>query len=70
MLPVLGQFLVDKIEGRENFYTKLFAWRNSSDFSDDPNGLREGLDGDRVYAKQIMSTPEDYDFKRLGKAKL
>lgn len=70
MLPVLGQFLVDKIEGRENFYTKLFAWRNSEEFSEDPNGLREGLSGDRVYAKQALSTPADYNFKRFSTAKL
>lgn len=65
MLPVLGQFLVDKIEGRENLYTKLFAWRYAKDFENDPNGLREGLHGKRVYGKQLMSRPEDY---RFGKA--
>lgn len=70
MLPVLGQFLVDKIEGRENFYTKLFAWRNPSDFATDPNGLKERLDGDRVYDKQIMSTPGDYKFKTIVGSKL
>lgn len=70
MLPVLGQFLVDKIEGRENFYTKLFSWRSSSAFTKDPNGLREGLNGDRVYSKQTMSTPADYNFKRFSSSKL
>lgn len=70
MLPVLGQFLVDKIEGRENLYTNLFSWRRPEDFSSDPNGLQEGLEGSRVYSKQIMSVAEDYNFRRLPKAKL
>ncbi|CAG88679.1 DEHA2F00374p [Debaryomyces hansenii CBS767] len=66
MLPVLGQFLVDKIEGRENFYTKLFAWRNAKDYEKDPNGLREGLNGARVYKRQLMSSPEDYIFNKMA----
>lgn len=70
MLPVLGQFLVDKIEGRKNLYTKLFAWRNPKDFSTDPNGLKEKLDGKRVYDKQVMSTADDYKFQTKEKAKL
>ncbi|ODV85604.1 hypothetical protein CANARDRAFT_28367 [[Candida] arabinofermentans NRRL YB-2248] len=60
MLPVLGQFLVDKIEGRQNFYTDLFKWRYSKDFEKDPNGLREGLSSARAYDKQVLSVPEDY----------
>lgn len=70
MLPVLGQFLVDKIEGREKLYTKLFSWRKPESFFSDPNGLQEGLEGDRVYAKQMLSVPEDYNFSRLPTAKL
>lgn len=70
MLPVLGQFLVDKIEKRENFYTKLFAWREPASFSEDPNGLKEGLDGDRVYSKQDIATPKDYKFKKSLTSKL
>ncbi|CUM67349.1 uncharacterized protein PRCAT00005042001 [Priceomyces carsonii] len=66
MLPVLGQFLVDKIEGRENFYTNLFAWRNARDFEKDPNGLREGINGRRVYKRQLMSTPQDYIFDKTA----
>ncbi|GMM38372.1 hypothetical protein DASC09_057110 [Saccharomycopsis crataegensis] len=69
MLPVLGQFLVDKIEGRENFYTDLFKWRYSKDFEKDPNGLREGLNGGRRYDIQEISDPEDYKIFPL-KAKL
>ena len=69
MLPVLGQFLVDKIEGRENLYTDLFKWRYSKDFEKDPNGLREGLNGNRRYDIQEISGPEDYKIGPL-KAKL
>ena len=64
MLPVLGQFLVDKVEGRENLYTKLFAWRYAKDFEKDPNGLKEGLNGPRVYKNQLISCPEDYEFDK------
>lgn len=60
MLPVLGKFLVDKIEGRSNFYTDLFRWREARDFSKDPNGLGEGTGGPRVYAKQKLADIEDY----------
>lgn len=35
MLPVLGQFLVDKIEGRENSYTKLFSWKSFKEYEKD-----------------------------------
>lgn len=60
MLPVLGQFLVDKMEGRENFYTNLFKWRFDKDFKNDVNGLREGLDGNRVYSKQKLAKDDQF----------
>ncbi|KAG7704775.1 hypothetical protein KL914_004166 [Ogataea haglerorum] len=62
MLPVLGQFLVDKVEGRENFYTKLFKWRSLSGLEKDPNGLREGLATKRNYNQQELSTETDLRF--------
>ncbi|GME82041.1 unnamed protein product [Ambrosiozyma monospora] len=62
MLPVLGQFLVDKLEGRENFYTELFSWNSHENFDKDPNGLKEGLNGPRVYDKQVLSVKDDYKF--------
>lgn len=62
MLPVLGQFLVDKIEGRENIYTEKFKWRYAKDFEKDPNGLKEKLDSKRRYDKQEISVPQDYKF--------
>lgn len=64
MLPVLGQFLVDKIEGRENLYTKIFKWRYPKDFESDPNGLKEKLNSERRYDVQEISKPEDLDLKR------
>lgn len=64
MLPVLGQFLVDKLENRSNIYTECFSWRNSDDFTSDPNGLKEKYESSRVYDKQIIATKEDYCFKK------
>lgn len=64
MLPVLGQFLVDKIEGRENLYTKIFRWKYAKDFDNDPNGLKEKLNSKRRYDLQKLSGPEDM---KLGK---
>ena len=61
MLPVLGKFLVDKIEGRSNFYTNLFRWRQAKDFPEDPNGIAEGDSGPRVYAKQPLAKLQDYE---------
>lgn len=69
MLPVLGQFLIDKLEGRKNFFTELFAWRYPENFDNDPNGLKEKLDGERVYDKQIIATAEDYKFAKPLKSK-
>jgi sarcosine oxidase / L-pipecolate oxidase len=67
MLPVLGRFLVDKLEGRENFYTNLFKWRDPKDFPRDPNGLKEGRNGPRVYSKQEIAQATDYIFASLSK---
>ncbi|ODV96535.1 hypothetical protein PACTADRAFT_39488 [Pachysolen tannophilus NRRL Y-2460] len=67
MLPVLGKFLVDKIERRENFYTNLFKWRNPKDFTKDPNGLKEGITGPRVYDKQSLPSDDDYKFQDIEK---
>lgn len=67
MLPVLGRFLVDKVEGRKLFYTNLFKWRHLKDFSRDPNGLHEGPEGPRVYARQEIAEPADYQFSNRSK---
>ncbi|CCH44949.1 D-amino acid dehydrogenase small subunit [Wickerhamomyces ciferrii] len=62
MLPVLGQFLVDKIEGRSNIYTETFKWKDPQDFPKDVNGLKEKLKSERQYDKQVLSGPEDMKF--------
>lgn len=62
MLPVLGQFLVNKIENEENFYTRLFKWRKPEEFDKDPNGLSEGKDGARVISRQELADDADYEF--------
>ena len=62
MLPVLGQFLVDKIEGRENIYTEKFKWRYQEDFEKDPNGLKEKLESKRRYDVQDIASREDLKF--------
>lgn len=61
MMPVLGEFLVNAIEGHENLYTKLFKWRCSEDY-EDVNGLREKMDSHRRNDKQEMSDESDLYF--------
>ncbi|GMG20403.1 unnamed protein product [[Candida] boidinii] len=62
MLPLLGSFLVDKLENQENFYTDLFKWRDPSLCEHDSNGLREGVNTDRDYRDQEISTKSDMTF--------
>jgi len=51
-LPVLGEHVVDVVEGRGTAYTRLFAWRSVPEGK--RNGLEEGPDGWRVLQKQRM----------------
>lgn len=51
-LPVLGQHVVDVIEGKDTEYTELFAWRSVPDGK--RNGLEEGPGGWRTLDKQRM----------------
>lgn len=54
-LPVLGEHVVDVVEGRETEYTRLFAWRDSKEGGKGKrNGLEEGVDGWRVLGKQRL----------------
>ncbi|OWB55907.1 oxidoreductase activity protein [[Candida] boidinii] len=62
MLPLLGSFLVNKLENQENFYTDLFKWRDPSLCENDSNGLREGINTDRDYRDQEISTKSDMNF--------
>jgi sarcosine oxidase/L-pipecolate oxidase len=51
-LPVLGEHIVDVIEGKHTPYTHLFAWREIP--SGRRNGLEEGPDGWRTLDKQQL----------------
>lgn len=51
-LPVLGEHVVDVLEGKDTEYTRLFAWREV--LKGEWNGLEEGPEGWRVLEKQEM----------------
>ncbi|KAF2161450.1 hypothetical protein M409DRAFT_69794 [Zasmidium cellare ATCC 36951] len=51
-LPVLGECVVDVVEGRDTEYTRLFSWRDVP--SGKRNGLEEGPEGWRVLGKQRL----------------
>lgn len=57
-LPVLGEFVVDVIEGRENDYTKIFKWRDPAGYHD-VNHVGQVKTGGISYYEQELSTPED-----------
>lgn len=62
-LPVLGQFVVDRLEGRDNEYTKLFKWRDPKGHYD-VNHIGEVKTGGNSYYEQELSTPEDLAFTK------
>lgn len=51
-LPVLGEHIVDVLEGKDTPYTRLFEWRNVPEGK--RNGLEEGPEGWRALEKQMM----------------
>jgi len=51
-LPVLGEHVVDVVEGKDTSYTRMFAWRDVP--TGRSNGLEEGPEGWRVLGKQRM----------------
>ncbi|KXT05886.1 hypothetical protein AC578_402 [Pseudocercospora eumusae] len=51
-LPVLGEHVVDVIEGKESEYTRLFKWKDVPQGK--RNGLEEGPQGWRTLDKQRM----------------
>lgn len=51
-LPVLGEHVVDVLEGKETEYTRLFAWRDVPEGK--RNGLEEGPQGWRTLGRQKM----------------
>lgn len=52
-LPVLGEHIVDVMEGKETEYTRLFQWRTVP--TGKRNGLEEGLNGWRTLHKHKMA---------------
>lgn len=61
-LPVLGRFVVDVIEGRENEYTRKFQWRDPEDFDRDVNGIKGIKNGLDNYYEQELMTEKDLQF--------
>lgn len=66
-LPVLGDRVVDVIEGKTNEFTKLWQWRTDSPSAGEhKNGLLEGESGDRVLDKLEFATKEDWLWSGAG----
>ncbi|CAM9011053.1 unnamed protein product [Wickerhamomyces anomalus] len=60
-LPVLGQFVVDVLEKRENEYTKIFKWRDPSKFND-LNKIGDIKTGKSSFYDQDLSNENDLKF--------
>ncbi|KAM6526576.1 hypothetical protein FSOLCH5_002673 [Fusarium solani] len=57
-LPVLGEYVVDVLEGKENKYTQFWRWRTPTKEQKE-RILHNTLSNERVWAKQKLATPED-----------
>lgn len=57
-LPVLGQFVVDVLENRENEYTKIFKWRDYRNFKD-INHILSVKTGESSYYGQDLADESD-----------
>ncbi|RMJ10374.1 hypothetical protein CDV36_009996 [Fusarium kuroshium] len=57
-LPVLGEYVVDVLEGKENKYTQFWKWRTPTKEQKEKI-LQNTLSNERVWAKQKLATPED-----------
>ncbi|KAM0435992.1 hypothetical protein ACHAPT_002884 [Fusarium lateritium] len=57
-LPVLGEYVVDVLEGKENKYTQFWRWRTPTKEQKEKI-LHNTLSNERVWAKQKLATPED-----------
>ncbi|CCH45859.1 N-methyl-L-tryptophan oxidase [Wickerhamomyces ciferrii] len=62
-LPVLGKFVVDVIEGRENEYTKIFKWRDPKTFHD-INSLGDLYEGKSSFYDQDLADPKEWEFTK------
>ncbi|KAJ9619297.1 hypothetical protein H2203_008626 [Taxawa tesnikishii (nom. ined.)] len=52
-LPVLGEHVVDVVEGKDTEYTRMFAWRSVPQGK--ANGIEEGPTGWRTLDKQVLA---------------
>ncbi|EEU43010.1 uncharacterized protein NECHADRAFT_83703 [Fusarium vanettenii 77-13-4] len=57
-LPVLGEYVVDVLEGKENKYTQFWRWRTPTKEQQE-RILHNTQSNERVWAKQKLATPED-----------
>ncbi|KAM6519466.1 hypothetical protein FALCPG4_013098 [Fusarium falciforme] len=57
-LPVLGEYVVDVLEGKENKYTQFWRWRTPTKEQKE-RILQNTVSNERVWAKQKLATPED-----------
>ncbi|KAL2680973.1 hypothetical protein Neosp_008576 [[Neocosmospora] mangrovei] len=57
-LPVLGEYVVDVLEGKENKYTQFWRWRTPTKEQKEKI-LQNTLSNERVWAKQKLATPKD-----------
>ena len=57
-MPVLGEYVVDVLEGKENKYTQFWRWRTPTKEQKE-RILQNTLSNERVWAKQKLATPED-----------
>ncbi|UPK94758.1 hypothetical protein LCI18_005693 [Fusarium solani-melongenae] len=57
-LPVLGEYVVDVLEGKENKYTQFWRWRTPTKEQKE-RILQNTLSNERVWAKQKLATPQD-----------
>lgn len=60
-LPVLGEYVVDVIEGRSNTYTEVFKWRNPEKF-EDINHIGDVKTGHSSYYSQVLAAKTDLQF--------
>lgn len=60
-LPVLGQYVVDVIEGRENIYTEKFKWRDPKQYGD-INHIGDVQTGKSRFYDQVLAAKADLQF--------
>lgn len=60
-LPVLGEYVVDVLEGKSKEYTRLWQWRRPTE--EQAARIRDNATADRLnWHKQRLATPEDLNW--------